>query len=218
MLVRTLVAVTLVVTTTAATFLFKSDRPTAQNNTTLCTMEMPEERFWTLIDGAAHGNNEARVANLRDGLSKLTADELIGFSLAFGSKLNDAYTWDLWAAAYVANGGASDDGFAYFRYWLISRGREAFERVVKEPDNLADIVPGDETEVLELEEFSSVAPGLWLAKTGNGYDALSTELARFAECKPVGAGPSGSPFREDPQAMAKRYPKLWRRFGENPLG
>lgn len=31
----------------------------------------------------------------------------------------EAYRRDLWAAAYHANGGCSDDGFIDFRIWLI---------------------------------------------------------------------------------------------------
>ncbi|OSP39974.1 hypothetical protein B7767_28795 [Streptomyces sp. 13-12-16] len=45
----------------------------------------------------------------------------------------------LWAAAYVINGGCSDDGFDYFRGWLIAQGRETFERVVADPDALAEL-------------------------------------------------------------------------------
>ncbi|WP_217498085.1 MULTISPECIES: DUF4240 domain-containing protein [Sphingomonas] len=39
-----------------------------------------------------------------------------------------SYRWDLWRAAKVAKGGVSDDGFEYFRTWLISRGRANSKR------------------------------------------------------------------------------------------
>lgn len=99
-------------------------------------MEMSEDRFWKLIDAAADGDDEARIVALRASLGNLSLDELVGFKLAFGTQFNAAYSWDIWGAAYVANGGASDDGFAYFRYWLISRGRRSFQIVVNEPDDL----------------------------------------------------------------------------------
>ncbi|MFL6076856.1 MAG: DUF4240 domain-containing protein [Mycobacteriales bacterium] len=35
----------------------------------------------------------------------------------------ESYQGDLWGAAYLINGGASDDGFDYFRGWLIARTR-----------------------------------------------------------------------------------------------
>lgn len=44
-----------------------------------------------------------------------------------------------WQAAYLINGGCSDDGFEYFRGWLLTQGREVFERAVALPDTLADL-------------------------------------------------------------------------------
>ena len=43
------------------------------------------------------------------------------------------------AAASLILGGCSDDGFEYFRGWLIAQGREVFERSVADPDSLADL-------------------------------------------------------------------------------
>jgi hypothetical protein len=44
---------------------------------------------------------------------------------------------DQWGAAYLANGGCSDDGFDYFRGWLIGQGRKVYETVLADPDSLA---------------------------------------------------------------------------------
>jgi Protein of unknown function (DUF4240) len=51
-----------------------------------------------------------------------------------------ARTIDLWGAAYTINGGASDDGFYYFRCWLIGMGKDIYEAAVADPDSLADVV------------------------------------------------------------------------------
>jgi hypothetical protein len=50
----------------------------------------------------------------------------------------ESYRSDLWAVAYVANGGASDDGFDYFRGWLLTRGRERFEAALRDPPAAVD--------------------------------------------------------------------------------
>lgn len=50
-----------------------------------------------------------------------------------------SYRQDLWRAAYLINGGCSDDGFEYFRGWLLTQGRETFDRAVVDPDSLADL-------------------------------------------------------------------------------
>ena len=34
------------------------------------------------------------------------------------------------------NGGCSDDGFQYFRNWIISRGKEVYYAAKENPDNL----------------------------------------------------------------------------------
>jgi hypothetical protein len=52
-----------------------------------------------------------------------------------------SYLGSLWAAAYRINGDCSDDGFDYFRDWLITQGRDMFEAAVADPDALADNSP-----------------------------------------------------------------------------
>jgi hypothetical protein len=51
----------------------------------------------------------------------------------------DSYHVDLSGAAYLINGRCSDDGVEYFRGWLIAQGRATYERVVADPDALADL-------------------------------------------------------------------------------
>ncbi|MEO5978010.1 MAG: DUF4240 domain-containing protein, partial [Chryseolinea sp.] len=43
------------------------------------------------------------------------------------------------AAAYTIHSGCSDDGFADFRGWLISRGKSVYENSLSSPDNLATL-------------------------------------------------------------------------------
>jgi hypothetical protein len=74
-----------------------------------------------------------------------------------------AYTVDLWGAAYLINGGASDDGFYYFRCWLIGMGRDVYEAAVANPDSLADAVdPGTDAEA----GIYAAAHQAWMAVTG----------------------------------------------------
>jgi hypothetical protein len=73
----------------------------------------------------------------------------------------------LWAAAYVINGGCSNDGFEYFRGWLIVQGREVFEHVVADPGTLADLpviraqAPG--AAYLECEDTLYASRAYWAA-------------------------------------------------------
>jgi Protein of unknown function (DUF4240) len=48
------------------------------------------------------------------------------------------YRLALWGAAYLINGGCSDDGFDYFRGWLLSQGHATWQAALADPDSLAD--------------------------------------------------------------------------------
>ena len=79
-------------------------------------------------------------------------------------------TEDLWAAAYLINGGCSDEGFDAFRGWLIAHGREAVARSVRSPDSLADVAvvraAADTGAVFEAAEVLSIADGAYRQATG----------------------------------------------------
>jgi hypothetical protein len=61
----------------------------------------------------------------------------VSFERHFTQRLADAYRWDLWGLAYQLNGGCSDDGFVYFRCWLLGQGRPPGRRRCAG----ADVVP-----------------------------------------------------------------------------
>jgi Protein of unknown function (DUF4240) len=71
-------------------------------------------------------------------LSALPREEIVAAERVLSGLLADSYQILLWAAAYLINGGCSDDGFEYFRCWLIAQGRHVFERSLADPDALAD--------------------------------------------------------------------------------
>ncbi|WP_162916643.1 DUF4240 domain-containing protein [Dongia deserti] len=179
---------------------------------------MTEDRFWSLIDRtiAFEADPERQLSALRQVLGALTPAEIEAFERAFHREQARAYNWDLWGAAYVLHGGASDDGFEYFQRWLISKGRATFEKVVADPDSLAAILAPDPGGVCEFEEFAYVAGQVWAEKTG--IEPLTDPQGRFPYTGALAAAePSGESFQEDQAYLAKRYPKLWARFGETPL-
>jgi|SRR5262245_54514525 len=102
---------------------------------------MPADGFCQIIERAAQSSHapETHVEALRRKLRKPGLDEMASLEVAFGRYLNNAYSWSLWGAAYVIHGGCSNDGFEYFRLWLVSRGRNGYERAPAEPDSLAEL-------------------------------------------------------------------------------
>jgi len=133
--------------------------------------------------------------------------------VAFRRYLNEAYTWDLWGAAYLINGGCSDDGFEYFRRWLVSRGRDIYAAALANPDSLANLDSGSRS-FWEFEKIYYVAVAVFKEKGGEGDVRDHSE----PEAGMGGPGPTGEPFTEDEEQFARRYPKLWQRFGTQPLG
>lgn len=170
-----------------------------------------KDAFWALIDrSAADGaGSPAQLAALRAGLMRLSADQIVQFHQQFEAAMRDANIWELWGAAYVANGGASDDGFAMFRCWLIAQGRATYDAVTADPDRLAEFLPADSEDALEFYEIAHVAREAWAEKTGKSADRMPANASAEAPAEPTGA-----PFSENPADLAKRYPRLWARFGE----
>lgn len=172
---------------------------------------MDRERFWQIIERTtpSEANTDAQVAALRKELDSLNPAEIAAFDATFDQIMRESYSWDLWGAAYVVHGGASDDGFEYFRNWLISKGRPLYEAVLKNPDSLADKLAADSSGPLEFEGFAYVAREAWAARTGRDGSEMPGGAQPYGE-------PTGQPFEEDAAHLARRYPKLWKRFGNSP--
>ena len=178
---------------------------------------MPAERFWCIIERVAEPDQypDAQVRALRTALDELTLEDIISFEVAFRRYLNKAYTWDLWGAAYVIHGGCSDDGFEYFRRWLVARGRDVYEDALADPDSLAQLnAQSGPDGIWEFEEIYYVARQVFKEKGGEGDVRDYSE----PEAGLAGPEPSGEPFVEDEEHLARRYPKLWGRFAAEPLG
>lgn len=175
---------------------------------------MSNATLWSVIDGAIplRDDPERQIAALTATLSNLGVEQIEDFQAGFDRTMAESYSWDLWGAVYVANGGASDDGFEYFRRWLIAQGEAAFRQVSADPDSLGEIVPEDREEALEFEQIAYVARAVWSKKTGR-----SEEDMPFVQGSAFPAEPQGEPFDEDVTHLSRRYPKLWARFGGAPL-
>src|SRR5687768_16332917 len=101
---------------------------------------MDQSQFWRLIEAAkteARGDTDAQLAILAKKLAALPAEEIVQFDAIFHEMMALSYRWDLWGAAYVLNGGCSDDGFDYFRGWLIAQGESVFQKALEDPESLA---------------------------------------------------------------------------------
>lgn len=125
---------------------------------------MNEQNFWQLIEAVkneAGTDPESRPAVLQRHLSSLELGEIQSFQQRYEALLLEANSWNLWGAAYLMNGGCSDDGFKYFRDWLISEGERTFKGAVENPDSLASVA---RREYFGLESFGYAALKAFAAK------------------------------------------------------
>jgi len=140
---------------------------------------------------------------LERGLMELPPNAIEGFRERLDDVLARAYRWDLWAAAYIINGSASDDGFQYFRAWLISRGQRVFEQALKDPAGLETFVPNDPAWLAEFEEMLYLPVYALEQKTGE-----EVPLPEPLETNEEVAKPAGEPW--DEATVDEIYPGLAR--------
>lgn len=112
------------------------------------------------------------------------------YSQHFDDCLRRAHTWDLWGAAYIVYGGCSDDSFTDFKGGLLLQGRKVFESVLDDPESLIELSEQIDLETLLDSEFG-----------GSGTDE-----------------PSGERWSEDGDDLKNRFPRLWEKFSNDPVG
>ncbi|WP_137993369.1 DUF4240 domain-containing protein [Streptomyces vilmorinianum] len=103
---------------------------------------MDENAFWALIEDLRRqpGDRDDRLEWLSAELLRRPAGDSVAFHVCLERACDAAYSWELWAAAERIEGGrCSDDGFAYFRLWLVSQGQKVYESALADPDSLADV-------------------------------------------------------------------------------
>nr|WP_319395942.1 DUF4240 domain-containing protein [uncultured Desulfobacter sp.] len=146
---------------------------------------MDEEQYWDIIDDSLSNSKdqESQEKLIINELQKLSLEDIIGFRLRTDKLLYDTYNSEMWCAAYIMNGGCSDDSFEYFRCWLISRGKGAYQKAKKAPDSLiTEVVAG--YDYYDFESFWYVALVAFERLTGeNLYDFIDYDKFTTIEGK-----------------------------------
>lgn len=71
--------------------------------------------------------------------SQRSVNDVLDYDRIHYELMAESYRWELWGAAYLINGGCSDDGFDYFRGWLLGQGRATWQAALADPDSLASV-------------------------------------------------------------------------------
>src|SRR4249919_4157680 len=99
---------------------------------------MSDDRWWDLIERARKTDGDLADSLIDLLATELSLDEIVLFDKFAQERMRDAFRWDLWAVAYIMNGGCSDDGFDYFCGWLVSRGKAHYLAALANPESAAD--------------------------------------------------------------------------------
>lgn len=162
---------------------------------------MDRDDSWRLIEDAGSGGDPDEQAEaIETQLAERSPEEILDFERHLSELQASSYTWELWGAAYLINGGCSDDGFDYFRGWLIAQGRSVYEKALEDPDSLADLP--DLEEDVECEDILYVASSAYESVTGTAMPNVPVSLPDLGD---------GWDFDDDAE-MKKRYPKLFAKF------
>ena len=170
---------------------------------------MTEDEFWEHIRATRHADPAEHADRLTARLAKVPEEEILDFIHLWDEASWRAYRRDLWGAAYLINGGCSDDEFQYFRWWLILQGRVVYEAAITDPDSLAEVLDGED----EVEAVVGPGREAWFAATGTvedhaGYDAFN-RARKFRHPKPPMPPPLARrwDFDDDNEAR-RRFPRL----------
>jgi hypothetical protein len=170
---------------------------------------------WQLVEQARADTGgddaEAVAARMTALLARRGPAGIVALAQPLWELLASSYRADLWAAAYLVNGGASDDGFEYFRGWLVAQGRDVYEQALADPDSLA-AVPAVVAAAgagldLECEDVLGVAWQAYRQVTGQDLPATAI-TSRYP--------PIDFEFDfEDDDEMRRRLPRLTALYDED---
>ncbi|MFI6357337.1 DUF4240 domain-containing protein [Streptomyces sp. NPDC050743] len=174
---------------------------------------MDTDEFWRIIETARSSATPTDEA-LVELLSARPIEEIFEFQKYFDEAHDAVYRWDMWAAAYLIQGGCSDDSFIDFRAGLIALGRDWYEKAARCPDSLADhpavraTAPNPCYELF-YEEINYAATEAFDRRTAD-RDAFDAGLVlREAASAQEAEQDMGEDFDfDDPGEMRQRLPRL----------
>jgi hypothetical protein len=160
--------------------IFGSDN---SNNLTKTSEMLDENLYWQIVQESLNnsGTQDGQQEYLVKRLQNLNPKDIVGFRLRTDKLLYDTYNSEMWCAGYIINGGCSDDGFEYFRNWVVSRGKDVYYKAKQNPDTLIEQVD-EVAEFYEFEDFWYVALKAFKNKTGKDlYDFIDDDNFKFKE-------------------------------------
>ncbi|MFI7465151.1 DUF4240 domain-containing protein [Nonomuraea sp. NPDC049646] len=187
---------------------------------------MDIDEFWHLIEESARetAGREARLEWLHERLVRRSAEDILDFASWMEVARCQVDTYLMWGAARTLHLVGGLDSVWYFYFWVISLGRETFERVTSDPDTLMDVpevrrfnamqrdrVRRSDEDRPEFEELGYVALRAWEQATGRDWESLAAALEARGHVLDSLPNPSDEEWDlDDKEESARRLPRSTR--------
>lgn len=176
---------------------------------------MRTDDFWAVIDRATADRPGSPAVVAERAVAELSSrdpQEIAAWGRHLDKVMAASGKEDLWAAAYLINGGCSEEGFDSFRGWLVAHGREVVARSVREPDSLSELPAvrsaAASGAVFEAGEVLQIAATAYAQATGSELPESDVAVTR--------PDPAELWDFDDEDEMGKRLPRLSALFLEPP--
>ena len=120
-------------------------------------MIMDKKIFWKLIDKVniiSNISNKSEILkNMENELMRYSLNEIVEWENIYDYYKELAKKEIIYAAAVIINVVVSEDGYDYFRAWLISKGHKTYMEALKSPDSLVKINCDSGTAFFELYNY-----------------------------------------------------------------
>ena len=192
-------------------------------------LELTREDFWNYIKDARikYKNNDSKVIDyLTEKLKEKTLEEIFSFGIVLDEVMLESYKEKLWCASYILNGETTEESFDFFRLWLISKGEEFFNDVMKNHDSIIKYIDNNEDDgyvddFYENEDFFFIAIDAYRQK--NNLEKFEESFEKYldefdADKERIGYVDEDYPKlkftwnEKVPQSVKKICPKLYERF------
>lgn len=179
---------------------------------TVAVDDVDESTFWEIVEDArrAGEGDPERMADVLTTRFAGADDETVrGFQERLVEASTRLYTWRHIDAAEMICGFVSDDVHTDWRSWVITLGRDTFERVAVNPDDLADVPDLSGGCEGMAEFFGAAVSEIWFERHGYGDET-------FPILEPV-EPPAGEKL-PDLDAVRAALPRLSDRIPDDGLG
>ena len=150
---------------------------------------MNNKIFWEIIkrgrevadahNGEFYDKLDKMHISVKKQLKKFSPEAIYKWYEIFEKKEDDLYDADLWFLT-----GGSDDGFAYARRWIISKGERVYNAIKKNPKVISDVAPDYEGASFEGLPYAAIEAYDEVEESGfYDYQDLQWQLQREKRSK-----------------------------------